>query len=299
MLHAVLAAAALGHAYHTATDGSYSTDAGGGEIILLEPGEQIRVDVTGVDSLVITPALKKVDPGRYSLACTGGNVTEPALRTTYTLEPFFQIGLAMPWPKDAATGLSCTRHLTFTSRETTEPMLVFIGAAHGWDFADLMERGGAVLALHGRWNDAAFTFPLALAASALVVAVSVWLSSAYGGPQLVVESKARYYFYLAALTGFAAAAVEGVINAGIAQFRLPGSATVELAEALGIVVGPNAAAIALIVVHMYVDVPWPRWGGWLELAAAFSFFLFFYAGLYVGPACYMAAACARIYTTYA
>ena len=76
----------------------------------------------------------------------------------------------------------------------------------------------------------------------------------------------------AASSSGAAAAAEGIIHCGIAQFRLPGRATEKLAEGLAVVILPNAAAIAIILVIMYV--PWSRNWAVLELITAFSMFLF-------------------------
>lgn len=299
MLTGLLTAAVLGHSYHTAeynkpagSDGEvvFNSNPDTGRIVFLGPGEVIKVNVTGVDSIVATPAFRDASHfDGYSITCESGQVTTPQPHETNELEPYFQVPIRMPWPKEAVSSLQCTRHVEIT---VTETALVFIGTVDRWTFEDLMARGVAIFDLHDRWNDALFTYPLSLAAAGLVVATSFWLSSMCDGPVVAFESQARYFLYVGAIAAFAAAAAEGIIHCGIAQLRLPGRATEKLAEGLAVVILPNAAAIAIIVVIMYV--PWSRNWAVLELITAFSMFIFFYAGLYVGPSLWCAAALVRL-----
>lgn len=291
MLPVLFAAAALGHSYHTARDGTvvFNDHPDTGRIVYLEKGEVIRLNVTAVKSVVVTPAFRDYDAAAYEATCLGGTVTKPTEQRTDELDSSFQIPTMMPWPKEAVTTLDCAEPLEIRGSQT---MLVFLGTVDRWTFAELMARGAAVLDLHDRWNDALFTYPLSLASAGLVVTASFWLSSAYGGPPIAFDSAPRYYLYVAAIIAFAAAAVEGIIHCGISQFRLPGRATEKLAEGLAVVILPNAVAIAIILVSTYV--PWSRNWALLELITAFSMFLFFYAGLYVGPSLWMAAALVRL-----
>lgn len=291
MLPGLLAAAALAHSYHTAKDGVVTFDdhPDTGRIVFLQQGEVIKINVTGVDSIVATPALKDVDSNGYQATCLGGTVTPPQPHVTHTLEAYFQIPISMPWRKEDVTAVDCIEVLEIRGNET---MLVFLGDVDRWTFADLMDRGVAVFDLHERWNDALFTYPLSLASAAVVVAASFWLSSAYGGPTVALESKPRFYLYVAAISAFTAAALEGIIHTGIAQFRLPFMFGLSFFEALAVVTLPNLAAIAIILAIVYA--PWNRKWALLELLTAFSMFLFFYAGLYLGPALWMCAALVRV-----
>ena len=187
-----------------------------------------------------------------------------------------------------------------------EPIILLVGNDDAMTFGDLLSSGTWILDLHSHWNNVGWSFPVLLAICLVVIVAAFSLS-----PARILESvtDGRFYMYVGALTGFSAAAIEGIVHLGIAQFdadefydRLQGYATSDLldsnfGEGLALVLVPNALAISVIVANLYVESKWvssPLWAPF-ELLTAFSFIVFFYAGFYVGPSFWMAAALLRLY----
>lgn len=178
------------------------------------------------------------------------------------------------------------------------PLVILVGTKDEMTFGELLSSGVWVLDLHSRLNRVGWTFPVFLLIFAVVIGGALKLADMYGSDAKLSSAVGMYrmVLYVGALVGFSAAALEGIVNLGIAQMELPRVES-EFGEAFAMVFLPNVLAIAIILAIMYVENKWVSSLVWapLEFVTAFSFLAFFYAGLYVGPSFWMAAALVRLY----
>lgn len=177
------------------------------------------------------------------------------------------------------------------------PAAIVIGIEETFTFGELMSFGHYALMNHGYyWNQAGWTYWSLLAIVGFVVIVSLYVAAYYDArAQLAFDDKLREIFYWVAIVGFGAAILEGIVHTGIAQMDIPVDG--ELAIALVIVILPNLFAMGLIFVNMYLQsdkIQTPVWAP-LEIATAFSMFLLFAAGFYIGPSFWLAAGLVRLW----
>ena len=187
--------------------------------------------------------------------------------------------------------------LQHTPDDELNPAAIVIGKEESFTFGELMSFGHYALMNHGYfWNQAGWTYWSLLAIVGFIVIISLYVAAAYDArAQLAFDDKLREIFYWVAIVGFGAAILEGIVHIGIAQMDVPVDG--ELAIALVIVILPNLFAMGLIFVNMYLQsdkIQTPVWAP-LEIATAFSMFLLFAAGYYIGPSFWLLAGLVRLW----
>jgi hypothetical protein len=150
---------------------------------------------------------------------------------------------------------------------------------------------------HGAWwNEAGWTWWAFLAITGFTVIAALYAADMYGTRrQTAFDDRWRELFYWLAIVGFGAAIMEGIVAIGIAQVSIPIKGT--FAVALAIVLLPNLFGMGIIFVNLYVDhekIQTPVWAP-LEAVTAFSCYLLFGAGIYVGPTFWLLASFVRLY----
>lgn len=238
------------------------------------------------------------------MTCTSNpdaTFTFPASRLQTKLIPEAQIPVVQAWESgNSVVANNCTSgYIELVYSEGIGPLfLVEVGSKNEMTFGEVLSSGVWVLDLHSRINKAGWTFPVLLVIVAVVIVGAIVLADMYGSAATLSDevSVLRFYLYIGALIGFTAGALEGITHLGIAQMELVRVES-EFGEAFALTFLPNLLAIVIILVTMYVNAKWvssPVWAP-LEFLTAFSFLTFFYAGFYVGPSFWMAAALVRLY----
>ena len=176
------------------------------------------------------------------------------------------------------------------------PIAIVVGRGEEFTFEELMSIGHYALMNHGAWwNEAGWTYWVFLTLVAFIVIVTCKMTEMYGvKKETVFRDRPRELFYWFAIVGFGAAFLETTTHTGIAQ--APVAAGGELGIAI-IIILLNLVFMGVILLNMYLDMPWiqsPVWAP-LELGTAFSCFLLFGVGYYVAPSFWMCAALVRLY----
>ena len=172
-----------------------------------------------------------------------------------------------------------------------------IGHTEEFTFGELMSFGHYALMNHGFWwNEAGWTYWALLAITGFVVIMALYVSASYNArAPLAFEDKYREIWYWVAIVGFGASILEGIVHIGIAQVDVPVRG--EFGIALVVVLLPNLFAMGLIFLNMYHTsdkIQTPVWAP-LEIVTAFSMFLLFSAGYYIGPSFWLLAGLTRLY----
>ena len=308
MLLVLVAVLPLGHSVVWPTHGVYAVPPGSEDydrIVVLAPAEAVTLRAPRFTATPVFKTQNEADykDDLYSAVCAGSTVVPPD--DTETAIPVFrayeQFGGYAPWAVTAAgeAGMnytSCVGQATLSNTGNTRFLLFLGGNNDQRGIADFLAHGANNIWFHAEWNDQAWTFPTFVVASCLVVAASFYADSRSksGAAQLMV-SRERFYLYILAIGGFAAAGIEGITHIVISQKNTE-YATGGVGQAVAIVLGPNIAAIALTLITMYGRYDWMQSHYWgvLELGVGFAYMLF-WIGLYVGAVAIMAAAVVRLY----
>lgn len=301
MLLLLVAASPLGHSIiwptgvYVVPEGTQDYD----RIVVLAPGE--KVTLPHVPTFAATPVFKTMNEVKfkedlYSAVCAGSDdLVSPD--DTVPVTPIFrtheQVAGFAPW-RLGENYTNCVGEATLTNKGNTRFLLFLGGRNDQQRIADYLAQGGHNIWFHAEWNDEAWTFPTFVVLSCLLVAAAFYPAA---GPR-IMASKPRFYLYVLAIAGFAAAAIEGITHTIISSNRLAaggaGAAGSAAAAAVAIVLAPNIGAIAITLITMYSEWMESHYWGFAELGVGFAYMLF-WIGLYVGPAAIMAAALVRIY----